>query len=212
MPPVLFPRPRPIEMSPSEEVVVLDNAHIFKANGFHFKVTKQLLQAVLRWVLSPWQVNQEAPAGRKISITAIPFSKNTQFGDEGEWSEALLHHRNRLSAPATLSDVHELASLLRESPGAMKRLPKVVAMFASRACRSAIMIGKALGREKMTQVCGFLWFSRHFHRTFIPTCLHSMLQVVRGMSELNQPWNCPHGYGRHSLLITASCLIKSMLP
>jgi len=48
------------------------------------------------------------------------------------------------------------------------RLPKAVAMFASRACRHSIMIGTALSDKQMRD-------------------------VVEDMAKVEQPWNCPHG-------------------
>lgn len=48
------------------------------------------------------------------------------------------------------------------------RIPKLVTMFASRACRSAIMIGTALQHQEMKSVVGRL-------------------------ETIDQPWNCPHG-------------------
>jgi DNA mismatch repair protein PMS2 len=48
------------------------------------------------------------------------------------------------------------------------RLPKLVAMYASRACRSAIMIGTALKPQEMSR-------------------------VVEKLENVEQPWNCPHG-------------------
>jgi len=66
------------------------------------------------------------------------------------------------------ADVHEMLCLLRENPGVPCRPSKVSAMFASRACRSAIMIGKSLTRQMMRQ-------------------------VVEHMGTMDQPWNCPHG-------------------
>ncbi|KIH86858.1 hypothetical protein SPBR_08766 [Sporothrix brasiliensis 5110] len=41
-------------------------------------------------------------------------------------------------------------------------------MFAMRACRSSIMIGKALSRRQMAS-------------------------VLSHMGEMDKPWNCPHG-------------------
>ena len=40
-----------------------------------------------------------------------------------------------------VNDVHELIYLLQESPGVMVRLSRVSSILASRACRSAVMIG-----------------------------------------------------------------------
>lgn len=48
------------------------------------------------------------------------------------------------------------------------RIPKLVSMFASRACRSAIMIGTALRHTEMRA-------------------------VVSKLENIDQPWNCPHG-------------------
>ena len=47
-------------------------------------------------------------------------------------------------------------------------LPKLMSMFASRACRSSVMIGTAL---KMGEMTG----------------------IVRRLEGIEQPWNCPHG-------------------
>lgn len=92
-------------------------------------------------------VDSNAPPTQRLRLVALPFSKHTVFG------------------PA---DVHELVTLLAEAPGTHCTLPKLRAMFASRACRSATMIGTALDTPKM--------------RT-----------LVRQLSTLSQPWNCPHG-------------------
>uniref|UniRef100_K3WIM5 MutL C-terminal dimerisation domain-containing protein n=1 Tax=Globisporangium ultimum (strain ATCC 200006 / CBS 805.95 / DAOM BR144) TaxID=431595 RepID=K3WIM5_GLOUD len=95
-------------------------------------------------------VQKDAPATKKLKLLSLPFTKHTQFGVE---------------------DIRELASLLMDTPtnAASIRLPKVMAMFASRACRSSIMIGTALHKDEMQK-------------------------IVRNLSGLEQPWNCPHGY------------------
>ncbi|CAI5717986.1 unnamed protein product [Peronospora effusa] len=94
-------------------------------------------------------VDKDAPATKKLKLLSLPFTKHTQFGTE---------------------DIRELASLLMDAPlnSSTIRLPKVMAMFASRACRSSIMIGTALHKEEMQK-------------------------IVRNLSGLDQPWNCPHG-------------------
>jgi len=122
-------RPRRLELPVSEELVIQEHEEVFRANGFVFDIT------------------DDAPAGRRVSLRAVPFSKSTRFGEK---------------------DVHELASILADRPGRMARLPRIRAMFASRACRSAIMIGR-------------------------PLAARAMGKLVSGMAELDQPWNCPHG-------------------
>ncbi|CAK4651596.1 unnamed protein product [Aphanomyces euteiches] len=96
-----------------------------------------------------FQVDESANVTEKLKLISVPFSKQTQWG---------------------VDDVRELVSLLLESPNtpATIRLPKTLAMFASRACRSAVMIGKALKRDEMQK-------------------------IVLQLAELEQPWNCPHG-------------------
>ena len=89
----------------------------------------------------------DAPPTQRLRLLALPFSKHTVFG---------------------VSDIHELVTLLAEAPGTPCRLPKLRAMFAMRACRSAVMIGTALDLKKM--------------RT-----------LTRQLASLDQPWNCPHG-------------------
>ncbi|CAI5746883.1 unnamed protein product [Peronospora destructor] len=94
-------------------------------------------------------VDKDAPATKKLKLLSLPFTKHTQFGTE---------------------DIRELASLLMDAPSNSStiRLPKVMTMFASRACRSSIMIGTALHKEEMQK-------------------------IVQNLSGLDQPWNCPHG-------------------
>ncbi len=48
------------------------------------------------------------------------------------------------------------------------RPKKIEAMFASRACRKSIMVGRALERSEQ-------------------------IRVVRHLATMDQPWNCPHG-------------------
>ena len=82
-------------------------------------------------------------------------------------------------------DIEELIFLIREGgvDGAgAKTIPRpsrVRQMLASRACRGAVMIGKALNNVDM-------------HR------------LLTQMSEMKNPWNCPHGRPtlRHLLCLT----------
>lgn len=96
-------------------------------------------------------VDEDAAPGHRAKLRSIPFSQKRQFGVE---------------------DVRELASMLAQDPFAARRgtlrLPRIEYMLASRACRSAIMIGDPLTRDQMRR-------------------------VVTGMAPLDQPWNCPHG-------------------
>ncbi|KAH7133458.1 hypothetical protein EDB81DRAFT_803970 [Dactylonectria macrodidyma] len=90
------------------------------------------------------------PVGSRCKLLALPLSRETTF---------------------TLADLEELISLLGDESSESKHIPrpsKVRKMFAMRACRSSIMIGKPLTQAQMET-------------------------LVRHMGELDKPWNCPHG-------------------
>ena len=92
-----------------------------------------------------FEVNEE-----DIKLKTIPISKNTVFGK---------------------SDIEELLHILNENSdvqGGIPRPSKVRAMFASRACRSSVMIGDDLNTK-------------------------AMYKLIRQLSNLQHPWNCPHG-------------------
>ena len=91
------------------------------------------------------------------------------------WLQAERRHKLHLkSVPFSkntqfgVQDVHELIALLNDNPGILCRPSRINAMFASRACRMSVMIGTVLDNAKMTR-------------------------LVKHMSQLDQPWNCPHG-------------------
>ncbi|RDW79635.1 hypothetical protein BP6252_04273 [Coleophoma cylindrospora] len=90
----------------------------------------------------------ETPVGQRCQLVSLPLSRETTF---------------------SLTDLNELIALLSEHPaGFVPRPSKVRKMFAMRACRSSIMIGKTLNPKQMGK-------------------------VVRHMGEIDKPWNCPHG-------------------
>ena len=89
--------------------------------------------------------------GSRVQLLSLPLSRETTF---------------------SVADLEELIFLLADNPTSsattIPRPSKVRKMFAMRACRSSIMIGKALSRRQMEK-------------------------VVRHMGEMEKPWNCPHG-------------------
>jgi DNA mismatch repair protein PMS2 len=88
--------------------------------------------------------------GKRVSLMGVPRSKSLVF-DESDVQELLW----LLSDESTLNIEN-----LRPS--------KVHRMFASRACRSAVMIGTALDFAQMRK-------------------------IVDHMADMEHPWNCPHG-------------------
>lgn len=91
------------------------------------------------------------PVGSRCQLLSLPLSRETTF---------------------TLADLEELISLLTDhqstSANTIPRPSRVRRMFAMRACRSSVMIGKSLTNKQMEK-------------------------LVRHMGELDKPWNCPHG-------------------
>ncbi|KAI1821881.1 hypothetical protein F4861DRAFT_551218 [Xylaria intraflava] len=93
----------------------------------------------------------DQPVGNRCRLLSLPLSRETTF---------------------SLADLEELISLLQDhqstSANTVPRPSKVRKMFAMRACRSSVMIGKSLSTKQMEK-------------------------LVRHMGELDKPWNCPHG-------------------
>lgn len=161
--------PLPLELSPSEENCVLEHMDIFEKNGFRFKH------------------DSTKPPRHRLSLTAVPHSgsggdgrKAVQFGPRDVGALCSL-----LGADGACSSSGYIAGSGSGADGAGKSgnnavrrhagignetilLPKAVAMFASRACRSSIMIGESLTHSKM----------------------NSLLQKLQ---NLDHPWTCAHG-------------------
>lgn len=92
-----------------------------------------------------------SPVGSRCRLLSLPLSRETTF---------------------SLADLEELVSLLADNPSSgattVPRPSRVRSMFAMRACRSSVMVGRALSRPQMEK-------------------------VVRHMGDMEKPWNCPHG-------------------
>ncbi|KAI1095955.1 DNA mismatch repair protein MutL [Rostrohypoxylon terebratum] len=93
----------------------------------------------------------DQPVGSRCQLLSLPLSREVTF---------------------SLADLEELISMLTdhqsECASAIPRPSRVRNMFAMRACRSSVMIGKHLTTPQMQK-------------------------LVRHMGELDKPWNCPHG-------------------
>lgn len=92
------------------------------------------------------------PVGQRCKLISLPMSREVVFD---------------------VTDLEELVALLADSStsSSMENVPrpsKVRRMFAMRACRSSIMVGKTLALKQMGS-------------------------LVRKMGEIDKPWSCPHG-------------------
>lgn len=168
--------PLPLELSPSEETCVLDFMEIFEKNGFRFNY------------------DETKPPRHRLSLTALPHSgaqdgrKAVQFGkddvsalcailspDEDEAHVAIdggtgvdgqgMYGNNAVRRYTSSTQTQTSSD---DADKIIARLPKTIAMFASRACRSSIMIGTALSENEMNK-------------------------IVKRLSDVENPWSCPHG-------------------
>ncbi|KLO10376.1 hypothetical protein SCHPADRAFT_832663 [Schizopora paradoxa] len=140
-------RPRPLELTAADELIAIENADVLRENGFEISVAND-------------DEDRSRSSGHvsRVTLVSHPVSGKVVFD---------------------MKDLEELLELLQDQPTPsntetpskprrMVRCSKARAMFASRACRKSVMIGKALTKQQMTS-------------------------VVRHMGTMDQPWNCPHG-------------------
>lgn len=130
--------PRPLHLTAIEEEVVFENNDVLLKNGFLIDI----------------DTSGESTVGQRCKLLSLPMSREVTFD---------------------VTDLEELIALLADTPTSssasnahVPRPGKVRRMFAMRACRSSIMIGKTL-------------------------TLKQMGTLVRKMGDIEKPWNCPHG-------------------
>ncbi|GLV44795.1 Pms2 [Carabus blaptoides fortunei] len=106
--------PKQLDLTAANELLLIEHLEIFTKNGFTFNI------------------DANAEPRKKVSLTAIPVSKNWEFGKE---------------------DIDELLFMLQEDSSYENCRPsRVRAMFASRACRKSVMIGSALSMSDMRKL------------------------------------------------------------
>ena len=134
--------PHPLQLTAIEEEIVLEHQDALLKNGFVVDI----------------DTSGDLPVGQRCHLLFLPMSKEVTFSP---------------------TDLEELLILLADSPthnpsstttttSSIPRPSKVRRMFAMRACRSSIMIGKTLTMKQMQA-------------------------LVRKMGGVDKPWNCPHG-------------------
>lgn len=163
--------PLTVETSAALELVIAEHVDVFAQNGFKIGI------------------DAAAPSGSRVKLLAVPFSKSVHFGVD-DVNELASMIADRTSGGGEYSGTDSTAERVTKTYLALKndavsdssssssggkgnsqtapRLPKLVAMYASRACRSAIMIGTAMRPQEMSR-------------------------VLAQLEGVEQPWNCPHG-------------------
>jgi DNA mismatch repair protein PMS2 len=120
--------PRPLELTAVSEDVLMEHLAVFQRNGFDFVV------------------DPDAVPGRRVRMTTIPTSKGTQLGiqDVEELIFLLSEDGRETAAGGTVTPDATAEGDFRPS--------RVRALLASRACRSAVMIGTALEQPRMREI------------------------------------------------------------
>lgn len=132
-------QPKTLDLTAIEEEIVLENQTALEKNGFVVEIDD----------------SGNEPIGRRCKLLSLPLSKEVVFGVR-DLEELIVQLSESPSASQSASDAH------------IPRPSKVRKMFAMRACRSSIMVGKNLTQRQMER-------------------------VVRNMGMIDKPWNCPHG-------------------
>jgi DNA mismatch repair protein PMS2 len=177
-------KPLPLELSPIEEACVLDHMDIFQANGFRFAFDAA---APIRHRLSLTALpHSGAQEGRRAvqfgpsDVSALcsiliegssydPGGGGTGTDGSGKYgNNAVRRHAAALSGPGQGTTADGTAGGADRADRILARLPKAIAMFASRACRTSVMIGTALSQREMES-------------------------VVQKLADVDQPFTCAHG-------------------
>lgn len=144
--------PRTLDLTAIEEEIIIENNPTLLKNGFLVSVDQ----------------SGDFPVGQRCRLLSLPMSREVTF-DVKDLEELIA-----LLADSPVASCPDPASPAGRTPGArmmqhtVPRPSKVRRMFAMRACRSSVMVGKALSRAQMER-------------------------LVRHMSTIDKPWNCPHG-------------------
>ncbi|MCJ1431646.1 hypothetical protein MMC27_001001 [Xylographa pallens] len=144
--------PHPLSLTAIEEEIILENQASLLKNGFLLSVDE----------------SGDLPVGQRCKLLSLPMSKEVTFSTR-DLEELLVLLAEAPPASSSLSTDPPVLSAGRFATHAnVPRPSKVRRMFAMRACRSSVMVGKTLTREQMGRLVG-------------------------RMGELEKPWNCPHG-------------------
>lgn len=125
----------------------MENLDILRSNGFEVEIDE----------------DQIPGRGERIKLSAMPVSKETTFDFKGMFFLSL---PSILKQKKLMVDLEQLLHLLSDGSrpaGQMVRCTKARAMFAMRACRKSVMIGKTLTRSQM-------------------------ITLLRNMGTIDQPW------------------------
>ncbi|KAJ3562913.1 hypothetical protein NPX13_g8383 [Xylaria arbuscula] len=153
--------PKPLELTAVEEEIIQQNMAALETNGF----------------IVSFDDSGDTPVGQRCQLLTLPLSRETTFNlsDLEELISLLQDHHSSSSLSLSYTESRsgsgsgsKSINIKKTKTTTIPRPSKVRKMFAMRACRSSVMIGKSLSVKQMEK-------------------------LVRHMGELDKPWNCPHG-------------------
>lgn len=139
-----------LDLTAIEEEIIIENNDILLKNGFVVTI----------------DTSGDEPVGRRCKLLSLPMSREVTF-DTADLEELIALLADSPSLPTTTIG-YSSNSPTKTVNSSIPRPSKVRRMFAMRACRSSVMIGKSLSKAQMEK-------------------------LVRHMGEIDKPWNCPHG-------------------
>ncbi|OII72453.1 PMS1 family ATPase [Cryptosporidium ubiquitum] len=187
--------PLAISLSPSQEQLVISYKDIFEKNGFRF-IFNQNSEIGSRIQLTQLPVVLGIPLKQidfldllsqinkyKVRVSteykSLDFQEPSSIINKEIRGKKKLENNNQMNEDEDEDEEEDSISILTEGQdnnsvtlwcpsGLVPRPRKIWSILASKACRSAVMIGDDLNLPKMKS-------------------------IVRTMSTLKSPWNCPHG-------------------
>jgi DNA mismatch repair protein PMS2 len=165
-----------LQLTPAQEQMAEANLEVFRMNGFDFR-----------------KDDTRAP-GRRLRLLSLPSCQGLVFNERD--IHDLLHTIEQAEidggqltvkkdSPQGLLDLAGHRGSWTST--GVPRPHKVWQLLACRACRGAIMIGKALRVSEMEK-------------------------VLRNLGTLRQPWNCPHGRPTMRHLVDAGSAWRAQHP
>ena len=179
-------RPRRLGFSAADRLVAMENLDVLQRNGFEVAVSED-----------------GRGTTEELVLIAQPVSKSTVFDMMG----TSISHSPFLCPGVVpslkslltcyvlywgLKDLEELVSLLHDAPpGRMVRCSKARAMFASRACRSSVMVGDTLSPVQLMSV-------RLFHSALTYNC------PANGSGKAEASWIGRSAHGHYGSTVELS--------
>ena len=149
---------------------------------FRFESLTKSVKRVTQPLVLPQELRLD-PGKREILKSNLTVLESQGFVFDHEHRLSKVPQFGKLSLGP--EDIDEILYILSEETelSANYQFPRVRAMLASKACRSAVMIGTSLNPSQMNSIIGH-------------------------MSEMEHPWNCPHGRPTMRHLVNLQLLMQ----